>query len=311
MALHLSERPKEVVELKGNKHAKATMETLLAKPVSERPHTYLFSGPRGCGKTTSARIMAMKFGAVRESIIEINCANKNGVENIRELEKTIKLAPLFGEAKCYIWDECHELTGRAQNSALKMLEDAPSHVYFFLCTTEPKKLKSTIRSRCTRITLTTIDDRDMSRLLKGTAAKLGKVLSNDVIDLIISNAAGHPREAMVALDTIIDLPEELQLEAVEEQKDLETQVKELCQVMGRKNTKWKGIMEVYTGLPKEGPEKIRRALLGYYRNALIRSGARKHAFIIQVCSESTFNTGDAGLVWMIWTAWKQEQEVEG
>ena len=158
--LYLKYRPQKIEEL-----GLVSVRDMLWKMLEGKtlPHAWLFSGPRGTGKTSAARILAkMINGNDKElnleiemgscpDVIEIDAASNRGIDEIRELRDKIKLAPMRAKFKVYIVDEVHMLTTEAANALLKTLEEPPPHAIFVLCTTDPEKLPETVISRCTRI----------------------------------------------------------------------------------------------------------------------------------------------------------------
>ena len=158
--LYLKYRPQKISEL-DLVSAREMLDKVLKG--ESLPHAWLFSGPRGIGKTSAARILAkvvngndkglnleIEMGNCPD-VIEIDAASNRGIDEIRELRDKIKLAPMRAKFKVYIVDEVHMLTTEAANALLKTLEEPPAHAIFVLCTTDPEKLPETIISRCTRI----------------------------------------------------------------------------------------------------------------------------------------------------------------
>ena len=171
MSLYQKYRPQEFDSLAGQEHVKKTLQQALRKNVVS--HAYLFCGPRGTGKTTTARLIAKALNCpnfdaetaepcnkcdICESIsnsslidvIEIDAASNRGIDEIRELKETIRFAPTLVKNKVYIIDEVHMLTNEAFNALLKTIEEPPENVFFILATTESHKVPETIMSRCQR-----------------------------------------------------------------------------------------------------------------------------------------------------------------
>jgi len=129
------------------------------------PHTLLFSGPPGCGKTTLARILRKKLNCGKYDFSEVNCADFRGIDMVRDIRSHLQQAPISGDCRVWLIDEAHKLSNDAQNAFLKMLEDTPNHVYFFLATTNPQKLLKTIRTRCTEVVVKSLGDKNMEELI--------------------------------------------------------------------------------------------------------------------------------------------------
>ncbi|MFH1387566.1 MAG: DNA polymerase III subunit gamma/tau [bacterium] len=187
-------------------------------------HAYLFSGPRGTGKTSTARILAKslncKDGPTEKAcdkcdncnkirtgqsvdVIEIDAASNRGIDEIRELRERVRYAPLEGRYKVYIIDEVHMLTPEAFNALLKTLEEPPSHTIFVLATTENQKVPMTIASRCQRLDFARISLTGIKEQLKKIAVDEGYEVEEKAFDLIGRSAEGAMRDAISLLDQLI------------------------------------------------------------------------------------------------------------
>lgn len=144
--LYRTYRPTIFAEMKGQEHIVEALEQSIKS--GKIAHAYLFSGGRGTGKTTAARILAKALGVTDKDIIEMDAASNRGIDDIRELREGVWVRPFESRYKLYIIDEAHMLTKEAWNALLKTLEEPPSHVVFVLATTELDKVPDTIQSRC-------------------------------------------------------------------------------------------------------------------------------------------------------------------
>ncbi|MCL2862157.1 MAG: DNA polymerase III subunit gamma/tau [Firmicutes bacterium] len=222
-SLYRKYRPSTFDEVIGQNHITTTLVNQIKS--GKIRHAYLFTGSRGTGKTTSARIFASavnciepKNGSpcykcsvcsllkanVHADILEIDAASNNKVDEVRALRDTINFAPVSSKYKVYIIDEVHMLTDSAFNALLKTLEEPPSHVIFILGTTEVHKLPATILSRCMRFDFHLVSRDNLKMHLAGILKKENKEFEDDAIDYIASLAEGSVRDSISLLDTCIN-----------------------------------------------------------------------------------------------------------
>ncbi len=166
-------------------------------------HAYLFYGPRGTGKTSTARLLAKAVGGQGLDLIEIDAASNRRIDDIRGLREKIGLAPTLGPKKVYVIDEVHMLTREAFNALLKTLEEPPEHAILILCTTEPHKVPETIRSRCQQFEFRRASTQDIVNKLKSVVEGEGAKVEDRGLELIAKNAGGGFRDAETMLEQVI------------------------------------------------------------------------------------------------------------
>lgn len=215
-------RPQVFADVVGQEHVTQTLHNAIQ---TERlAHAYLFVGPRGTGKTTTARILAKALNCQNRQecepcnecdsckeimsgssldVIEIDGASNRGIADVQELRDNVRYAPVRGPFKIYIIDEVHMLTREAFNAILKTLEEPPPHVKFFFATTEPQKVLTTILSRCQRFDLRRIAVADITAQLKKISDAEGISISDDALLAISRGAEGGLRDAESALDQLV------------------------------------------------------------------------------------------------------------
>lgn len=204
MTYYLKYRPKTVDELD-----LPSVRDRLSRIVKlgKFSHAYLFSGPRGTGKTSAARILAQAVGAKGVDVIEMDAASNRGIDDIREIREKFWLAPLQGNRKVYIIDEAHMLTPEAFNALLKSLEEPPEHVIFFLCTTEPQKLPKTVISRCVSVAFEKAREEEIVRSLLRVAKGEKFKAEDEALKRVARAADGSFREAQTLLEEAVSAAE--------------------------------------------------------------------------------------------------------
>lgn len=219
VALYRQWRPQDFDNLVGQEHISTTLRNAIK--INKIAHAYLFAGPRGTGKTSTAKILAKALNCEQGptphpcnscenceritsgtsmDVFEIDAASNRGIDEIRDLRETVKFAPVDGRYKVYIIDEVHMLTTEAFNALLKTLEEPPEHVVFILATTEPYKIPPTIHSRCQRYDFRRIGIQDIVGRLKEVAEANSFDIEAAALTIIAMHADGGMRDALSILD---------------------------------------------------------------------------------------------------------------
>lgn len=192
-------KPDNIGKIFGQEHLLDLLITWI-DDLEQVPKSVLFAGPYGTGKTTIARILAQKLVGSKSDLKEINAADARGIEDVRGWAESAKFSPLGEGGKVYIIDELHQMTNAAQSALLKVIEEPPPKIYFFLCTTEPYKLLPAIRSRCTVLELKLLGLEDTRNLL---AFAFSNKLSKEICEAIHYKSGGHARDAVKMAEVAI------------------------------------------------------------------------------------------------------------
>ncbi|HDY89545.1 MAG TPA: hypothetical protein ENH82_15720, partial [bacterium] len=190
----------------------------------------------------------------------------------------------------------HKLSGDAQSALLKILEDTPNHVYFILCTTDPQKLLSTIKGRCSTFEVRPLKEKQMFSLLRKVVKSEGESLEKLVYDQIIQDSFCYPRNALQILDQVLRVQPENRLATATKAAENQSQSIELCRIL-LKGGGWKRVAEILKGLKNQDPESIRRHVLGCCQSVLLSGKDDERAgLIMEKMIDNFYNSGFNGLV---------------
>jgi len=261
LVLYRKYRPQSFSEIIGQEHIVQTLtNSISGKSIS---HAYLFTGPRGSGKTTIARLFAKAINCqdltsfepcnkcnscleIMQSksmdLVEIDAASHTGVDDVRELIEGIKFTPISSKYKIFIIDECHQLSKSAFNALLKTLEEPPSHAIFILATTEVHKMLPTIISRCQRFDFKRLQVAEIIKKLEFISKKENVKFEDSALSLIALNARGSFRDAESLLDECISFSGTTNVIKTEDIKELlgiveASQISQFVDYLLQKNTK--------------------------------------------------------------------------
>lgn len=308
--LYRKYRPKVFSDVYGQDHVTSTLKNEIKN--GRVSHAYLFTGSRGTGKTTCAKILAkavncehnvdgepcnecevcrgLDNGSIYD-VVEIDAASNNGVDNIRELRDETNYAPSRGKYRVYIIDEVHMLSTGAFNALLKTLEEPPAHVIFILATTEVHKLPATILSRCQRFDFKRIQPETMAVRLKEVAGLEGLSLDDDAAVLIARIADGALRDGLSILDQCAGRSKEINSDLVSEVAGLagrEAMYKlSDCIANSDSNTAMTIISDLYQN--SFDMERLCVEMINHFRNFLVAKTVRKSRELI-ICTDDEYNT---------------------
>lgn len=295
-ALHRKYRPTTFDQLYGHK---TVVDALVKQLEAGRQNTFLLTGPTGTGKTTLGRIIAAHVGCEPTALTEIDAATNNGKDDARRLIDTARYRGFGADGiRVFIIDECHEITKPAWQALLKTLEEPLDEVFFILCTTEVSKVPATIKTRCAHYDLKPLHKDDMFDLLDDVAGKEGIEVTDAMLDAIIREAGGSPRQALQFLSKAegVGSVEELR-ELMDVVSEEDGNVIELARLLlfpkGRPTMG--AAIKIINGLKDQNPESIRIVISNYAASCLL--GAKKEADMARMLDvlnafSGTFNTTD-------------------
>jgi DNA polymerase III subunit gamma/tau len=302
-------RPQKFAEVIGQEHVTHTLKNAIEQ--GRTAHGHIFSGHRGIGKTTVARILAMALNCrstdhpvpepcgVCEScteiragnsvdVIEIDAATNRGIDEIRELREAARYRPARDRYKIYILDEAHQITDAAFNALLKTLEEPPGHVVFMLATTQPEDIPQTIRSRCQHFSFRAVHFEQILQQLKDLASKENVQADEDALALLAEAGDGSMRDALSIMDQAIASSDgRLTSEAVRQLVGAVTSsiLEEVMQAVSRGTSE--DVLRLLDKLIGEGhnPVHFARQMVRFLRNTVVAKIAGQDSSLLQISSD--------------------------
>lgn len=258
--LHILYRPKHLNEVVGQDEICQSLGNVLRRNTAR---TFLFCGPSGCGKTTLARIASNMLHVERQGILEIDGATYTGIDDMRRVQDVL-LFRAFGKQgnRAIIIDESQGLSKQAWSSILKATEEPPEHVTWFFCTTEPTKVPDAIKTRSVSYTLNLVQEHSLRKLCASVCKSESIKAPTDVLDLVVREANGSPRQMLVNLEKCRDA-----VDKSEAAKLLRTLLDndatlELCRFLLKKGS-WQRAIVILKKLADASPEGIRISVCNY------------------------------------------------
>lgn len=274
-SLYTKYRPRAFKDVVGQQAVVRSLQSVLAKGTNR---AIMLAGPSGTGKTTLARIAAT---VLEYQTQDIDAATHTGIEAMKDVIRGLSYKPLdkAAKGKVLIIDECHRLSGQAFDSMLKVLEEPPAWVRFFLCTTDVAKVPKAVQTRCTTYTLKAVPHDELFEMLDGVAAAENVLTGKEggkILSLCAKQAGGSPRQALVNLTACLDAVTVAEARELLQSVELDNaQAVELARALiGGKS--WLQVQEILVGLKGQPAEGIRHVVRAYATNVVLNNTTGKN-----------------------------------
>lgn len=274
MSLAVKYRPSTLDQLIGQQAVISSLQGVLKRPVV--PHSYLFMGASGTGKTTLARILAARFagdGFTSQNVIEIDAATNSGADAIRQVVSQAQYRAISNSPiKTIIVDEVHRLSSAAWSSLLKPIEEPPPHVYWCLCTTEIGKIPETIKTRCVTFTLNPVDELLIFDLLKDITKREKIEIDQDILEIITETSNGSVRQALSNLELCLTCKNINEARNLIKTAAPQGSIIELARLLiAKKKVTWETVVKIIRDNQDLDPESIRIVISNYLAGCLMKA----------------------------------------
>lgn len=308
MTLNIDHRPTEFDGLWGNAATLSSLKSVFVEREHDYPKAVLLHGPKGCGKTTIARIIAdillgKPYQKAGQNFSQIDGGDVKA-DTVRQIKQMVRFKPIKAKRRIWLIDEAH-MIGQGgdteknipQNNMLTLLEEPPKHVCFILCTTDPARLVATIRSRCHEFEVSYLNRKDMSGLLKEVLGKENvDWVSDEVLGEVFEASDGCPRDALKILDQVVDLDPEKMIDSVQAFGTQEKNIIDLGKAV-LSGQSWDRVRKIIKEMDLSNPEQARRAMLSWMmKETMAGRNVELCAGIYDCFKDPTYSTGKPGFV---------------